>query len=439
MLRNSSTSYHILRGEEYGFEFELAQSLAERLGVQLQVILPEPQYSLQSQLNMGRADLVAVPMVSERGGSAPVAYTRAYDDVDLVVVVNDDLSDQVTSIEDLSGLKVATRRWSNEERALRELRSRGVDVSTVVMGTDVSTEQILQMVADGDVPAAVAQGNILQAVVKILPQLHAAFALGESRRVHWAARTNSPELLAAVDDFLQNLSEEQSDHTFVHSQLYGVLHKKYFSDTELIVSRQEDPFHFTRTGRLSPYDDLFRAAGHRYGIDWRLLASLAFQESRFDPQAKSWANAVGLMQVKPTTAGVSEKKLYQAELNVDLGARHLRSLYDAYEFLPEKQRWAFALGAYNAGQGHLDDARILSVMLGKDPNVWTGSVDASLLLLSRPEYHRQVRYGYVRGTETVGYVDQVLRRYDRFCQVIPYDEPEPLQITQNQSDSSLLD
>lgn len=439
MLRNSSTSYHILRGEEYGFEFELAERLAERLGVQLEVMLPEPQYSLQSQLNMGRADLVAVPLVADDAGSAPVAYTRAYDDVDLVLVVHESIADRVRSIEDLAGLKVATRRWSNEERAIDDLRTRGIDVSTAVVGTDVSTEQILLMVADGAVPAAVAQGNILQAVLKTRSELHAAFALGESRRIHWAVRNNSPELLAAIDDFLLDLAREQNDDTFVHAQIYGVLHKKYFSDTALIVSRQEDPFHFTRTGRLSPYDHLFRAAGRRYGIDWRLLASLAFQESRFDSQAKSWANAVGLMQVKPTTAGMSEQKLYKADLNVDVGARHLRSLYDVYEYLPEQQRWAFALGAYNAGQGHLDDARILSVMLGKDPNIWSGSVDASLLLLSRPEYHRQVRYGYVRGTETVSYVDQVMRRYERFCQVIPFDKPEPLQITQNQTDAALLD
>ena len=145
------------------------------------------------------------------------------------------------------------------------------------------------------------------------------------------------------------------------------------------------------------------------------------------------------MQVMPTTVATAEKQLYEAELNVELGARHLRSLYEVYDFLPESQRWAFALGAYNCGQGHLDDARILSVMLGKDPNVWKGSVDESLLLLRKPEYHRQVRYGYVRGTETVGYVNEVLRRYQRFCQVVPLEEPKPLQITQSQIPAALLD
>jgi membrane-bound lytic murein transglycosylase F len=155
-------------------------------------------------------------------------------------------------------------------------------------------------------------------------------------------------------------------------------------------------------------------AAEDHHLDWRLLASVCFQESHFDPNRTSWAGAVGLMQVMPSAHGVAADSLKIPEVNLEIGAEFLRKLYDVYGYLPDKQRMKFTLAAYNAGMGHVDDARILSVMREKNPNQWDGSVEESLLLLRKPEYHREVRYGYVRGTETVAYVRQVLRRYQLF-------------------------
>jgi membrane-bound lytic murein transglycosylase F len=195
------------------------------------------------------------------------------------------------------------------------------------------------------------------------------------------------------------------------------VHSRYFADESQMKRHGERSFHFARSGMLSPYDDLFRAAAREVDLDWRLLAAVAFQESRFDPMAESAAGAIGLMQLLPRTAGVSADSLRVPEINIPLGARHLRSLYDAYRFVSERERLRFALAAYNCGQGHLDDARILSVLRNRNPNAWDGSVRDSLLLLRRPDYYQQVRYGYVRGHETVAYVRDVLTRYDLLQQL----------------------
>lgn len=439
LMRNSSSSYHVLRGEEFGFEFELARRLARDLGVQLQVILPESQYSLMSQLNLGQADLIAAPLIPHAPEAAPARYTQPYGEVELTLVVHEAMAEAIASPEDLEGVMVASRRWSNEERALLDLREQGIHVGMVMLSPQTSSEEILEMVADGTYPAAVAHSNIAQATLKLRSELRLAFPLSRELPICWAVRSNSPRLGAAVDAFLQSHYQLREDGQATRSQLYNILHAKYFSDTNLILSREEDPFHLARTGRLSPFDDLFRASARRYDLDWRLLASVAFQESRFDPDQKSWAGAVGLMQVRPRTVGAPEEKLYEPELNIELGAKHLRSLFDAYRFLDDDMQLIFALAAYNAGQGHLDDARFLAIMRGKDPNAWKGSVRTSLLLLRKPEYHRQVRYGYVRGTETVDYVDRVLRRYELFCQVVPREISTDVVFSEPQSELPLLD
>jgi membrane-bound lytic murein transglycosylase F len=225
-------------------------------------------------------------------------------------------------------------------------------------------------------------------------------------------RSTSPQLLAALNSVLTRHVRRDEDGHLMASKFYNVVRARYFENASRFDRHLAHPFRFGRTGRVSPYDDLFRQAARDTGLDWRLLAALSFQESRFDPTAVSWAGAHGLMQLLPSTAGVSARALHDPDVNVPLGARHLRMLYDLYEDVPEPERLRFALAAYNCGQGHLDDARRLSSLLGKDPDVWEGSVRESLLLLRQPNFHRMVRYGYVRGNETVAYVREVERRYE---------------------------
>lgn len=272
------------------------------------------------------------------------------------------------------------------------------------------------MVAEGTYPAAVASSHVAQAVMSHRPELTTAFALGERQPVCWAVRKNSPELRAALDRFVLKNHRVDENGRVVGSELYNVLYHKYFLDERQIVRRAEDPFHVVKTGVLSPYDDLIRETAQRHDLDWLLVASVCFQESRWDPERESWAGAVGLMQVMPASHGVSPDSLRIPAVNLEVGVSHLRDLFDAYSYLPEEQQVRFALAAYNAGQGHVDDARILSIIREEDPNSWK-SVRESLLLLRKPEWHRQVRYGYVRGSETVGYVREVLRRYDLFHEV----------------------
>ena len=147
-----------------------------------------------------------------------------------------------------------------------------------------------------------------------------------------------------------------------------------------------------------------------------------YQESRFDPKAKSWVGAKGLMQVMPRTG--AELKIYDLESPDQgiLAGTKVMSRYSNYFNNPEinaRDRIRFALASYNCGPGQVFDARDLAKEMGLDPNKWFGHVEKSMLLLSKKEVAKKVRYGYCRCEEPVNYVSEIQNRYDHYVQIVP--------------------
>lgn len=179
-----------------------------------------------------------------------------------------------------------------------------------------------------------------------------------------------------------------------------------------------------RKGIISAYDHLFMRYAHQAGMDWRLIAAICYQESGFNPQARSWAGAQGLMQLMPNTArslGVSDSRIYDPEVNVEAGTRYLgKQLNKFSDIRNQQERIRFALGAYNAGVGHIRDAMALAMKYGEDSHRWD-VVSRYILKLSDPIYYRDpiVKYGYMRGTETEGYVRKIMARWQQYGGIIP--------------------
>jgi membrane-bound lytic murein transglycosylase F len=147
---------------------------------------------------------------------------------------------------------------------------------------------------------------------------------------------------------------------------------------------------------------------------------MMYQESRFDPQAQSFAGARGLMQVLPRTAeqlGFEEEVVDDPEIGIHAGIRYLAWVRDRFDDeLPVRDRMWFTLAAYNAGVGHVQDARRLAAEEGLNPNRWFGNVERAMLLLSRPQYAARARFGYCRCTEPVNYVREVLNLYNAYLE-----------------------
>lgn len=186
------------------------------------------------------------------------------------------------------------------------------------------------------------------------------------------------------------------------------------------VTRHVYPFMLSaKEGTISQYDALFKRHAPTAGVDWSLLAAQCYQESCFDPKAHSWAGACGLMQILPTTAdhlALPRTQLYEPEPNIAAAARYMRELQALFNDVGNPQeRLMFALAAYNGGYNHVRDAMALTKKHGGIWQRWS-DVKLYILSLSAPQYYRDpvVRNGYMRGAETVDYVDKIIARWSQY-------------------------
>ena len=172
-------------------------------------------------------------------------------------------------------------------------------------------------------------------------------------------------------------------------------------------------------GTISHYDHLFRKYASVALVDWTLLAAQCYQESCFDPQAHSWAGACGLMQIMPSTAdhlSLPRQQIYEPEPNVAAAARYMRELQTLFlDITNPAERIRFALAAYNGGANHVRDAMELAKKYGAIPQRWS-DVRRYILLLQDPRYYTDpvVRSGYMRGSETAQYVDNIMQRHSQY-------------------------
>ena len=186
----------------------------------------------------------------------------------------------------------------------------------------------------------------------------------------------------------------------------------------------ESDFHSISGGKISGYDDIIKQEADKYNWDWRLISAIIYQESRFNPEADSWAGAYGLMQLMPSTArslGVEDYK--NPKQNIKGGILLLNWLNEQYiESIPDStERIKFVLASYNIGLGHVKDAQRLAKKYGKNNHVWENNVDFFLRNKSAEKYYKDpvVRWGYCRGKEAFEYVNKVLTNYHHYLNVIP--------------------
>lgn len=408
LTRNNATSYFIWRGHLMGFEHDLATAFATSQGLGVEFVVAPTRAALSTWLLDGAGDLVAAGLT--RGDSAEklVAYSRSYHRV-VEMVVTDTADTSLRSVADLAGRTIAARVSSPYWRTATRLRQGGVPLRLLAVPEDVETEEILDRVATGEYDVAFADSHILATELTWRDDLRGAFAVGDTVDHAWAVRPGDSELLAAVNAFFDST---------VRGTLYNLTRAKYFGNPK--SSRRYVTGRAERTGHLSPYDDVTRRYADRYGFDWVTIMAQMFEESRFDPSVVSFAGAVGLMQVMPATArGFGFHDLREPAVNIHAGTRYLRHVYGLLDDVPDStERYWFALASYNAGLGHISDARRLAQEQGRDPNVWFRHVAEVAPLLQRQSVHQRFPYGYCRCSEPVAYVRKIRDRRTAYGLVV---------------------
>ncbi len=408
-MPNNSSSYFIHRGQPLGYQYEMANRLARSLGVRLQPVAPAQHTDMLRLLESGRVDLIAATFTVTPERQERVNFSEPLLEITETLVQPADAT-PIGNLEGLADKEIHVRRSSAYWTTLQVLKDRVVGLRIVAADENLETETIIGQVASGDIPMTVADSNIVERFLTYRDDVQASLVLTGPLPLAYSVRQDAPELLEAVNEFVEKNRG---------SKFAEMLYKKYFKDEKSINKLKPT----TIKGRISPYDDLIRKYARQYGLDWRLVAAQMFQESGFDPKAKSWAGARGLMQVMPATArelGVDPKKLYDPETNIAAGTLYLHRMMSLKSpSLPRKQRYRFALASYNAGYGHVIDARKLARKLGKNRDLWFVNVEEAIVLLEDPKYWKQARHGFVRGSEPKAYVRNIEHYYSVFSAAAP--------------------
>jgi membrane-bound lytic murein transglycosylase F len=409
ITRNSSSTYFIYRGEQLGFDYELLRDFAKTQGLRLEIVVPPDRAQMASYLEEGRGDVVAAGLTITTDRAASFAFSAPYNTVSelLVVSAKDDV---VKTIADTRGKKIAVRKSSSYFQTLERLKGEAGFLYEIVP-EDIETEEIIDGVASGKYFATVADSNIAEIELTYSDKIRSVGPISEPRDTAWMLRQDQPKLRAELDAYLKKS---------YRGVFYNMTLAKYFKNAKQMRSAAGTERSDVE-GQLSPYDAIAKKYARMYEFDWRLVTSQMYQESRFDPKAKSWVGALGLMQVMPQTAkDLKIVDVVDPDPGVHAGVK-LMSRYAKMFSSPavkEKDRIRFALAAYNCGPGHVIDARRVALDLKLNPNKWFGNVEKAMLMLSKPLHAKRARHGFCRCEEPVRYVSEIQTRYDAYSKLV---------------------
>jgi len=267
------------------------------------------------------------------------------------------------------------------------------------MTSEFSTEELLAKVASHEIDCTLADSNIYAINLRYFPEISLAFVISGREQLAWLLAEDSKELEADMYSWLNEFNQsgslaELKDHYYSY-----VLFFDYYN-TKMFYKRVKT--------RLPKYKKHFQEAGEKYKIPWTLLASMSYQESHWNPNAKSFTGVRGLMMLTRTTAKMlGIKNRLDPKQSIVGGTRHVKQMI---KFVPKgvvgENRLKFALAAYNIGMGHVKDAQKLAKKIGLDQNSWN-DLKKVLPLLSQKKYYKTLKYGYARGAEPVKYVDSI--------------------------------
>ena len=422
----SSTSYFLYKGEPMGFEYELLNLLAEHLDLKLELVISTDLDTQFEVLNRGDVDLIAHGMTVTNQRKWEVDFTEYlyltrqvivqkqpdnYRDMKWGTLQRHLIHDPIELINDTVSIR---RNSAYFERMMSLSNEIGGTIFIDTLDSSISTDEIIMLVKDGEIKYTIADENLAKINASYHPILKIDVPVSFSQRIAWVTRKKSPGLRKAINQWILR-ERGQTD--------YNVIYNKYFKNKKNFRRRTRSDFYSLNNKQISAYDELIKRYAKDINWDWRFLASQIYQESRFDPKAKSWVGAKGLMQVMPKTAeSLGIKNVNSPSQSIRGGTAYLKWLSENFSDVPDSiNRVKFILAAYNCGYGHMRDAQRLADHNGLDRTIWTDHVEQMVLALSAQENFNKpmIQYGYVRGEEPVNYVKEIFERYEVYKQFIP--------------------
>lgn len=407
----SPTSYFIYRETEMGYDYDLVKRFTADKGMELDLVIAHNLAQAVEMLDSGLIDMIAyeVPVTAEyRGHVLPCGVESITSQV--LVQPKDGKSERITDVTQLVGREVYVEANSKYYHRLVNLNAEvggGILIKPVERDTLI-TEDLIKMVSDGEIPLTIVDSDIARINKTYYRDLDITMEVSFPQRAAWGVSPHNAWLADSVNLWSQQESPRKER---------AALLKRYYEKSKSLPGVYIIDF---KSGRMSPFDPLFKKYASSIGWDWRLLASVGYAESRFDSTQVSWAGARGVMQLMPATArafGLSADSMAYNDASIATATKVLGSLdrsLSRYVSDPVERK-KFVLAAYNSGLAHIIDAIELARKYHYDPQKWDGMVAEALLLKSKPEYYNDpvCKYGYFRGRETFEYVRTVMACYDK--------------------------
>ena len=411
-------NYRMTDGRPTGFEYELLNDLCSSLNVKLELMVIDDLDSCFQLLDSCQIDLLATGISTNRTMKQRYLMTSPILMQKSVLVqrmpkrwhdmsTGNEIENQLLrSPMDLAGKTIVLPKGSHNVRVLHHLSNVIGDTVIIVENDSLNSLDLVRQVSEGKIDYTVVEEYVAQMADAYFNGLDTKLALSIEQPLGWAMKKNGNDssLLIAVNNWIDNYEQRNMRRVLA----------RYVKNGNSIMSSKTAP-----EGRICEYDNAIRKVAKNIGWDWRLLASIIYQESRFKADLESDKGAFGLMQLMPTTMEHYEID-YDSSPEEQLAAGgkliHFLDKCLADKVTDSVERTKFVLAAYNSGLGHIYDARRLAEKYGKDPNVWTDNVDFFILNKSKSQYYNDTccRNGYLRGTETYRFVDEVMERYEHY-------------------------
>lgn len=401
VLLNSPSTYYIGSDGPKGFEYDILDAYSKHLGVELNITTANTtkeaiDLSKNPDIHITSASLAKTPLREKNFNFGP-----SYFEVQEQVVCYRGMlwnGNFPKNIENLAGLKIIVGEETSYSETIESLRADGFDINATYT-SEYSTEELLAKVASNEIDCTIADSNIYGLNQRYFPKIALAFSISSREQLAWVLAPNSKELEADMYSWLNGFNQS-GEMARLKDHYYSFAFFFDYYDTKMFYERIQT--------RLPEYKKYFEEYGDKYNISWSVLAAQSYQESHWNPKARSYTGVRGLMMLTQTTAAhLGVQDILDPKQSIEGGAKHLNEMMKLVS--PEvegEDRLKFALAAYNIGMGHIIDAQILTENMGLNKNLWN-DLKKALPLLEQKKYYKTLKHGYARGSEPVKYVDSI--------------------------------
>jgi membrane-bound lytic murein transglycosylase F len=404
LTRNAPTTWYQGREGETGFEYDLIQSFAKHHDLKVRFVIKDNFKELLDSIQQGQAHIAAAGITkTAQRKQQGYLFGPVYDEVQQQVVCRRGANGIPKKVDDLVGKKISIIAGSTYIDSLKNLKIEQTKLQWDVIN-DVSTEQLLERVWKKEIDCTIADSNIIKISRRYYPELATGFSLSESQPLSWVITPEWQGILPEIQDWLTKIKAD-GEYDSIIERYYGHVQEYDYVDNRSFIRRIKS--------RLPKYKSTFEAAASRYNLPWTLLAAQSYQESHWNPRAKSPTGVRGMMMLTLNTAkSMGVKYRLNPTQSINGGAKYMQKMIRRIpEDVQSDDRIWYALAAYNIGFGHLKDAMLLANKQDLNANQWVNLKNV-LPLLSNKKYYKELTYGYARGLEPVRYVQRI-REYQQ--------------------------